>query len=79
MSQLSDISPFRIREARKLLGMSRADLARACHVTYGTIAEWENSAKPIHIPRFSRLRCLQQIISLAPHFAARRVNPDWTL
>ena len=75
----SAVSPMRLREARQLLQMTRADLAYACRVSVSVVADWEHSADPIHIPPFSHLRVLHRIIALAPHFAARRANPDWSL
>jgi DNA-binding transcriptional regulator YiaG len=73
------VSPTRLLAARQQLQMTRADLAYACRVSVSTVYEWETSAEPIHIPPFSTLRVLHQIIALAPHLAARRSNPDWTL
>lgn len=75
----SFVSPTQLRAARCQLKMSHADMARACHVDVSIVYDWEKSPEPIRIPPFSHLRILHTIISLAPHLAARRSNPDWKL
>ncbi|MDO8351012.1 MAG: helix-turn-helix transcriptional regulator [Gallionella sp.] len=45
----------RIKEARKALGWSQADLARRMYVTQPSVADWESGRKAPHTKNLARL------------------------
>ena len=45
----------RIKEARKALGWSQADLARRMFVTQPSVADWESGRKAPHMKNMARL------------------------
>lgn len=48
----------RIKEARKALGWSQADLARRMFVTQPSVADWESGRKAPHTKNLARLAVL---------------------
>ena len=55
---MAEITPSRIREIRKALGMSQHDFARVLWVTYSTLSRWERGyAMPfgLHLQILSQL------------------------
>jgi transcriptional regulator with XRE-family HTH domain len=51
----------RIKEARKALGWSQADLARRMFVTQPSVADWESGRKAPHMKNLARLSVMLEV------------------